>query len=404
MDMRVRGTRSAFAFLVSLSVAGTCLATPGLAVASEGAPSTGLLAGIAQQAAAEQAQSAPAAEPAADGSQAGSSVQADSAAQAASDTQAAPDAPAASDAPAVEEGMTVFGGVQFKLPEGYEAMPLSGMMLAVNADSSVVVTVIATNTPLEGIAGADADPMAVFGELATEAAATSDAEVVGQEAVQLADGTDAYAFELQAESDGVAVELQQVYVPLEDGSFVLVQLSYEGGASQATLDEVASVVDSLALAPAGAAAVAPAGSGTYTEHQAAGIAFDVDDSLVYDETSPENEPTWMDADGTLMFGVIPNLVDDASVLTMAGYDLLYGQIAESLGGEAWESSQVEADGVAMQLGGFAFEDVDGLYVGVLGLVAVEDGTLTGVMAMLPADQLDAYGDMLDAMFESVHLA
>ena len=125
---------------------------------------------------------------------------------------------------------------------------------------------------------------------------------------------------------------------------------------------------------------------------------------MYDETSPEDEPTWISADGNLMFGVMPNLVDDASVLTMADYDLLYSQIAESLGGEAWESSQVEADGVAMQLGGFAFEDIDGLYVGVLGLVAVEDGTLTGVMAMLPADQLDAYGDMLDAMFESVHLA
>lgn len=377
LHVRSRYARPAFALLVSLSVAGTCLAAP--ALADDAAPRTGafgLLAASADAARAEEAT-----EPAA------ASAEAEPEASAEADETAA-----VSDEATVDEGVTVFGGVQIAIPEDYIVTQAGGMLLAGSEDGTVINLISAGTMGADAMEGVD-DLEAFFGPMAEEAAAGAAGTLSDQGVVTLADGTEVYACTIDVESDGAQVVMHQFYVPLANGGLTLAQFAYEAEADEAVVDRLADIANTLALAPAS--------DGSLVDFEGAGIALKVADVLVLDGTTVDTEPTWYSADGTMMFGLIPQLMDNASALTDTDYDMLYTEIANSLGGEPWETTTVAADGTDVKLGGFSFEDGGDLYVGILGLVVAADDTLTGVMAMMPADQVDLYGSMLDAMYESI---
>lgn len=376
LHVRSRYARPAFALLVSLSVAGTCLAAP--ALADDAAPRTGafgLLAASADAARAEEA-TEPAVAPA----------------EAEPEASAEADETAAVADEATAEGVTVFGGVQIAIPEDYIVTQAGGMLLAGSEDGTVINLISAGTMGADAMEGVD-DLEAFFGPMAEEAATGAAGTLSDQGVVMLADGTEVYACTIDVESDGAQVVMHQFYVPLANGGLTLAQFAYEAEADEAVVDRLADIANTLALAPAS--------DGSLVDFEGAGIALKVADVLVLDGTTVDTEPTWYSADGTMMFGLIPQLMDNASALTDADYDMLYTEIANSLGGEPWETTTVAADGTDVKLGGFSFEDGGDLYVGILGLVVAADDTLTGVMAMMPADQVDLYGPLLDTMYESI---
>ena len=380
MDLRARYrcARPAFALLVSLSVAGTCLAAPAVAFADDQAPSSALGILAASADAARDAEEAPAVEPAA----------ADA---------AATDAQEPAEADAAADGVTVFGGLQLEIPEDFMVTQASSMLLATTEDGSMVINLITPGAMGVGMLDEVEDVAEFFGAMASETATASEGAISDEGMVTLADGTEAYACTIEVDSAGTQVVMHQFYVPVVNGSFALAQFAYEGGADEATIDEMSAIANTLQLAPEGATAT----STTMSVFEGAGIQLEVADALLLDESTTDTEPTWYSADGMMMFGLIPDLMTDASLLTEDDYAMLYTQIAASMGGEPWETTTITADGVDVRLGGFSFEDGDDLYVGILGLVPVADDTLTGIMALMPADQVDAYGSMLDAMYASV---
>lgn len=379
LNVRSRYARPAFALLVSLSVAGTCLAAPALALADDAASRTGafgLLAASADAARAEEA-----ADPAAAPAEAEPAVPAE-----------ADETAVAADEATADEGATVFGGVQIAIPEDYIVTQAGGMLLAGSEDGTVINLISAGTVGADAMEGID-DLEAFFGPMAEEAAAGAAGTLSDQGVVTLADGTEVYACTIDVVSDGAQVVMHQFYVPLANGGLTLAQFAYEAEADEAAVDRLADIANTLVLAPAS--------DGSLVDFEGAGIALKVADVLVLDGATVDTEPTWYSADGTMMFGLIPQLMDSASALTDADYDMLYTEIASSLGGEPWETTTVAADGVDVKLGGFSFEEDGDLYVGILGLVVAADDTLTGIMAMMPADQVDLYGSMLDTMYESI---
>lgn len=395
MDLRVRCryAKPAFALLVSLSVAGTCLAAPALAAGADGKASGSALGILAASAdAAREAEETPATE----------SAPAVESAPVQESAPAAETEDAQEGAPVVEiaesDGITVFGGLQLRIPEDYMVTKAAGILLATNEDGSVVINLITPDGSMgAGMLNEVEDVAEFFGAMADEAAADTEATITDKAVITLADGTEAYAYTLEMESDGSQIVMHQFYMPMPNGSFALAQFAYEAGADEATVDLVADIADTLQLAPEGAAGAEAA----FNEFEGAGVKLEVADALVLDAATVDTEPTWYSEDGTMMFGLIPQLMEGASLLTDDDYAMLYTEIATSLGGEPWETTTVAANGVDVKLGGFSFEDEGDLYVGILGLVTAADDTLTGIMALMPADQVDVYGPMLDTMYESV---
>ena len=397
--MEANARRFAPAFLMSVALAGTCLAAPGIALADAAA-------GAEEQPAVELEQQASA------GLEAeGSDVAAEEGAS--SETPAFADESEAQGAQAAAEGTYACGGVQITVPEDFEVADLEYMLIATNADASIVISVSPSGS--DDTVPADPAEWGAFFEPFAESSATEMNGTYEDGGIYtLADGTQAQVFAIgAAETDGTPIVLAQCYVPLADGTFTLVQVGCYAD-DEATVELADSISETIVLASdeaeagqaddvaetADDAAGDDAAAADVQTVQAGGIELDLPAGYVADESSTETEPSWLSADGNVMIGVTPNLLDEYSTVGEEGLDLLALIVAEGLGGEL-AGSTVLPNGVYAYTLTFSVEGQEG--IAILGMVPLADDTVTSILAMTPLENAANSDAEVTAVFESVRV-
>lgn len=371
--MEATQRRFPLALLASVALAGTCLAAPGLALAGT------------------------AAEPDGRAAEAVGSL-----------SDSADEGRDASD------GATVYalGGVQVAIPDNFELVDLGYTALASNEDGSVVVSI--TPSDADAAVPEDDSQWASYFSTFSDASAheTSASSSVG-EICDLADGTRAYAVSLVAEQKGGQAALSQCYVPLEDGTFTLVQIACDASNEEAaaTAEAIGSSIaratdDALVLGRSDQGGDVPAdqASAGVQPTQAGGLAFDLPAGYVADESSTEDEPAWHSADNTVMVGVLPGLISGYSSMDGDVFGMVATGIAENLGGTVESTVTFSNDGTDVDVYVFTFSS-DGMeFVGALGMVALPDDTVTGMLALSPMSNVAGSDGDVTALFESIRLA
>ena len=390
--MEANARRFAPAFLMSVALAGTCLAAPGIALADAAA-------GVEEQPAVELEQ------------QAGAGLEAEGSNAAAeegasSETPASADEAEAQGAQAAADGTYACGGVQITVPEDFEVADLEYMLIATNADASIVISVSPSGS--DDTVPADPAEWGAFFEPFAESSATEMGGTYEDGGIYtLADGTQAQVFAIgAAETDGTPIVLAQCYVPLADGTFTLVQVGCYAD-DEATVELADSISETIVLASdeaeaeAGQAAdTADVAAADVQTVQAGGIELDLPAGYVADESSTETEPSWLSADGNVMIGVTPNLLDEYSTVGEEGLDLLALIVAEGLGGEL-AGSTVLPNGVYAYTLTFSVEGQEG--IAILGMVPLADDTVTSILAMTPLENAANSDAEVTAVFESVRV-
>ena len=394
--MEANARRFAPAFLMSVALAGTCLAAPGIALADAAA-------GAEEQPAVELEQ------------QAGAGLEAEGSNAAAeegasSETPASADEAEAQGAQAAADGTYACGGVQITVPEDFEVADLEYMLIATNADASIVISVSPSGS--DDTVPADPAEWGAFFEPFAESSATEMGGTYEDGGIYtLADGTQAQVFAIgAAETDGTPIVLAQCYVPLADGTFTLVQVGCYAD-DEATVELADSISETIVLASdeaeagqaadtADVAAADDAAAADVQTVQAGGIELDLPAGYVADESSTETEPSWLSADGNVMIGVTPNLLDEYSTVGEEGLDLLALIVAEGLGGEL-AGSTVLPNGVYAYTLTFSVEGQEG--IAILGMVPLADDTVTSILAMTPLENAANSDAEVTAVFESVRV-
>ena len=394
--MEANARRFAPAFLMSVALAGTCLAAPGIALADAAA-------GAEEQPAVELEQ------------QAGAGLEAEGSNAAAeegasSETPASADEAEAQGAQAAADGTYACGGVQITVPEDFEVADLEYMLIATNADASIVISVSPSGS--DDTVPADPAEWGAFFEPFAESSATEMGGTYEDGGIYtLADGTQAQVFAIgAAETDGTPIVLAQCYVPLADGTFTLVQVGCYAD-DEATVELADSISETIVLASdeaeAGQAADTAddavgddAAAADVQTVQAGGIELDLPAGYVADESSTETEPSWLSADGNVMIGVTPNLLDEYSTVGEERLDLLALIVAEGLGGEL-AGSTVLPNGVYAYTLTFSVEGQEG--IAILGMVPLADDTVTSILAMTPLENAANSDAEVTAVFESVRV-
>ncbi len=396
--MEANARRFAPAFLMSVALAGTCLAAPGIALADAAA-------GAEEQPAVELEQ------------QAGAGLEAEGSNAAAeegasSETPASADEAEAQGAQAAADGTYACGGVQITVPEDFEVADLEYMLIATNADASIVISVSPSGS--DDTVPADPAEWGAFFEPFAESSATEMGGTYEDGGIYtLADGTQAQVFAIgAAETDGTPIVLAQCYVPLADGTFTLVQVGCYAD-DEATVELADSISETIVLASDEAEAEAGQAADTADDAvgddaaaadvqtvQAGGIELDLPAGYVADESSTETEPSWLSADGNVMIGVTPNLLDEYSTVGEEGLDLLALIVAEGLGGEL-AGSTVLPNGVYAYTLTFSVEGQEG--IAILGMVPLADDTVTSILAMTPLENAANSDAEVTAVFESVRV-
>lgn len=268
-----RAKHPALAFLVSLSVAGTCLAAPGLALA---APSSAQTDEPAEAAAAEGAAAASTetAEPAQGTDEAAiSNPELKGAEEAAADADEAAeaerakdavetadaDAPATADKAAsdtkdikVDSGSISFGGVTVAVPDSFIVMDFPHLMtLAVAPTGEMSVTLASPAMVMVDEATGEAGPE-LFDDVAESLAEAAGVETPDVQKLALADGTEAYEyiFDLVDPESGEPVAsnaaVYMVFVPVDD-SYTVVQVTVDRMVADVSQDTVDSIISSIAV-------------------------------------------------------------------------------------------------------------------------------------------------------------
>lgn len=371
--MEATQRRFPLALLASVALAGTCLAAPGLALAGTAAEPDG------QAAEAVGSLSDP-----------------------------------ADEGRGASDGATVYalGGVQVAIPDDFELVDLGYTALASNEDGSVVVSI----TPSDADATVPEDDgqwASYFSTFSNASAHETSASFSGGEICELADGTRAYAVSLVAEQKGGQAALSQCYVPLEDGTFTLVQIACDASNEEAaaTAEAIGSSIaratdDALVLGRSDQGGDVPAdqASAGVQPTQAGGLAFDLPAGYVADESSTEDEPAWHSADNTVMVGVLPGLISGYSSMDGDVFGMVATGIAENLGGTVESTVTFSNDGTDVDVYVFTFSS-DGMeFVGALGMVALPDDTVTGMLALSPMSNVAGSDSDVTALFESIRLA
>ena len=397
--MEANARRFAPAFLMSVALAGTCLAAPGIALADAAA-------GAEEQPAVELEQQVGA------GLEAeGSDVAVEEGAS--SETPASADEAEAQGAQAAADGTYACGGVQITVPEDFEVADLEYMLIATNADASIVISVSPSGS--DDAVPADPAEWGAFFEPFAESSATEMGGTYEDGGIYtLADGTQAQVFAIgAAETDGTPIVLAQCYVPLADGTFTLVQVGCYAD-DEATVELADSISETIVLASdeaeagqaddaaetADDAAGDDVAAADVQTVQAGGIELDLPAGYVADESSTETEPSWLSADGNVMIGVTPNLLDEYSTVGEEGLDLLALIVAEGLGGEL-AGSTVLPNGVYAYTLTFSVEGQEG--IAILGMVPLADDTVTSILAMTPLENAANSDAEVTAVFESVRV-
>ncbi len=286
------------------------------------------------------------------------------------------------------------------------------MLIATNADASIVISVSPSGS--DDTVPADPAEWGAFFEPFAESSATEMGGTYEDGGIYtLADGTQAQVFAIgAAETDGTPIVLAQCYVPLADGTFTLVQVGCYAD-DEATVELADSISETIVLASDEAEAEAGQAADTADDAvgddaaaadvqtvQAGGIELDLPAGYVADESSTETEPSWLSADGNVMIGVTPNLLDEYSTVGEEGLDLLALIVAEGLGGEL-AGSTVLPNGVYAYTLTFSVEGQEG--IAILGMVPLADDTVTSILAMTPLENAANSDAEVTAVFESVRV-
>ncbi len=273
----------ALAFLVSLSVAGTCLAAPGLALA---APSTTQADEPAEATAAEgAADEATAAEGTADATAettepdattdeaaisnpelkgaeeaAATADKADQAQRAKGGDKATVDkAPGKADKAATDtkdikadSGSITFGGVTVAIPDSFMVMDFPHLMtVAVAPTGDMSVTLASPAMVMVDETSSEVGPE-LFDEIAASLAEGAGIDTPEAQQITLTDGTEAYEyiFELVDPDSGEPVAsnaaVYMVFVPVDD-SYTVVQVTVDRSVADVSQDTVDSIISSIAV-------------------------------------------------------------------------------------------------------------------------------------------------------------
>ena len=273
--MRVK--HPALSFLVSLSVAGTCLAVPGLALADTATADNGSPSDNAAEVV-EAAKPLDAAEKAEVGiadTTTDDSAAADAGAQDKGNAQApdkgAKDGMRGGKGAAVTkdikvDGSTVtFAGVSVDVPDSFRVMGIHhAMAVAVSPTGEMSVTIGAPDMRGLKAYGGAAD-LGYFDTIAAALAQSAGIGVPAAEEVHLADNVTAYKYVFQlAETDDGRTELDEqvtlVFVPVGD-SYALVQITVDEDVVSVSNETVDAIISSIRVAPADAAAAEKADAG-----------------------------------------------------------------------------------------------------------------------------------------------
>lgn len=445
----------ALAFLVSLSVAGTCLAAPGLAFAAPAAPAADPApeeaAAVDEVAASDAADKADAdkvakdetTEPAEGVDEAAISNPALKGAQeAAADADKVDTAERADDKAGrdtkdikVDSGTLSFGDVSVKLPDSFVSMEFPGSMAIAVAPTGDMSVIVAGPTAVGADAGEAATPE-LFDSVVAALAKEAGVEAPQAQELSLADGTAAYeyVFDLVDPATGEAVasndEVYLVFVPTQD-SFAVVQVTVGPLVADVAGETVDSILSSIqvgekaaedadeadeaeradeakadeqtpAAADADADEQAPAAAGT--EETFGGLVFQLPEGFSAAEGSSEEQAVWEDADGTFVVRVTPNVAEDAAALTHEDLDMLAFQQMAALDGMPMGGGVYENDGATVYAYAVAFERDGEELMGVLGFVPVADGSLSVLSCAFPLAELDTYTPLFESVIESVGLA
>ena len=271
----------ALAFLVSLSVAGTCLAAPGLAFAAPAAPAADpapeeaaaadevAASDAADKADADKAAKDETIEPAEGADEAAISNPALKGAQeAAADADKVDTAERADDKAGrdtkdikVDSGTLSFGDVSVKLPDSFVSMEFPGSMAIAVAPTGDMSVIVAGPAAVGADAGEAATPE-LFDSVVAALAKEAGVEAPQVQELSLADGTAAYeyVFDLVDPATGEAVasndEVYLVFVPTQD-SFAVVQVTVGPLVADVAGETVDSILSSIQVGEKAADTVEP---------------------------------------------------------------------------------------------------------------------------------------------------
>ena len=376
----------ALAMLVSLSLAGTCLAAPALAGAIE--VDLGSAAIVAEEAAA-------------------SVLEVEGATTGAIELPGEGESTEAEEVIEATEGLYAFGGLQLELDDSFEIEISDGLMLAISEELGVVVNI--TPTDSAGMVPEDqAEWEAFFTQFVDLVAEQINGTVGATYLGEMNTGFYGYSCEVIFEQSGTEIASVQAYVPLGDGSFTMFQIAWENGNEEA-YNNAGVIASTLHYATDEAIQL---GAQLGQEVTAAGITLCLPDELIYDETSLADEPTYFTDDGSFMLSVTPAFVEDLSGLaaelelesTEDVLDLMGMSIADGLEGTLADSVVLENQTTNVYTYIFSFADGGTDFVGVIGMVPLADDTVTGVLALLTLDNFDAVAEMVEAIFATIELA
>lgn len=306
-----------------------------------------------------------------------------------------------------ESAVYSFGGAQVAVPGDFHIVDLGFAMLAGDADGSVVVSI----APSDADVPVPEDPSqwkAYFSAGAGTANVAMEVPSSEGKVIELADGAQAYAVSFAAEQGGSQISLSRIFIPLDDGTYTLVQVAWDAQSGDADT-RAQSIAASVARATEGAQpldrlpqSASASADGQTTE--AGGITFTLPADYTADEGSPTDDPTWHSADNTVMVGVLPNLIAGYSSLDKGVFDMIATGIANDLGGTVGGSTALSNDGTGVDAYVFTFSSEGVGFVGVLGMVVLPDDTVTGVLALSPMDGAAGNDRDVAALFGSIRLA
>lgn len=370
----VRRPSAVLSALVSLSVAGTCLALPGFALA-------------------------------------------DANADAADDPQATAPAEVAEETADAEsadiEGSQIlsFAGVRVDAPLDMEVLDLDDASMLAAALPEGTLSVAITDFAEEGESvPEDADEqLEFFTAKADELVEGMDSAVTSDEVVELADGTTGYLFEVDepAEEEGsLSAYFAFVYVPTGAGSYACVQVTCIDEDVAPHEEAIDAMISSIALAEADEAATAPAVE-LDQQVEAMGLSFGLPADLEETEIEGAGDElaAWANADGSLTVRAVGDALPSVESPTEEDLTADVEDLAAILEGEV-ESGSVswnDDDTTVLQfVTRYEFEDVE--YVTTYGCVVLEDGTTTYIVGDCTADDYEQYAPTLDAIYASIALA
>jgi hypothetical protein len=353
----------ALAALAALSLAGTCLAAPGLALAA-----TGSLADIAASAASAAAEDANAAE-----------------IGEAATTE-------------VESQFLAQGGVQVSVPGSYTVSNDDGYPLAVNADETVAVAVIDMELDAEHLALIPEDQdevLLTLADLAQQSVESLDGTVVDSTTLQIGDGAAvAYCYGISCtDEDGTPTFLAEYFV-VTDKALVLVQIACAEDVIDELADELSAIEDSIA----------PCDALAGTVYEVGGLAITIpDDTFELDGEATDTEATWFATDGEAMISVMGDL-GTGETIDAAYFDALADELIAELDGTPENTTVLTNGDLEMTLYGFTIEDDGTTYYGAIGLANTSDDCLTAILVLTGEDIDIPLNDAIEAILLEIALA